>query len=53
MSDGRGAHNISAHVSNEQAMMKGQKQLVRLKEVTCCACMSVHLYVHHNCVISS
>lgn len=32
VSDGRG---ISAHASNEQVMIKGQKQLVRLKEVAC------------------
>lgn len=52
VSDGRGAHDISAQALNEQAMIKGQKQLVRLKEVTCCASMFVHLYVHHNCVIA-
>lgn len=34
VSDGRGAHDISAQALNEQAMIKGQKQLVRLKEVT-------------------
>lgn len=52
VNDGRGAHDISAHALNEQAMIKGQKQLVRLKKVACCACVFMHLYVHYNCVIA-